>query len=97
MQTSAFGKSKGLWATLTEGSWSEAYAGFGASLVLVSNPAIQVLEPYHLLNDRVLSVWCTSCLYVLEYSLVLLKNDGIILGFSLSLLPPLPWRARLGF
>ncbi|KAG0605365.1 hypothetical protein M758_9G052700 [Ceratodon purpureus] len=41
MQTSAFGKSKGLWATLTEGSWQEAYAGFGASLVLVSNPAIQ--------------------------------------------------------
>lgn len=41
MQTSAFGKSKGLWATLTEGSWREAYAGFGASLVLVSNPAIQ--------------------------------------------------------
>lgn len=41
MQTSAFGKSKGLWATLTEGSLQEAYAGFGASLVLVSNPAIQ--------------------------------------------------------
>lgn len=44
MQTSAFGKSKGLWATLTDGSFQEAYAGFGASLVLVSNPAIQVLK-----------------------------------------------------
>jgi adenine nucleotide transporter 17 len=41
MQTSAFGKSKKLWATLTEGGWKEGYAGFGASLVLVSNPAIQ--------------------------------------------------------
>lgn len=41
MQTSAFGKSKGLWATLTEGSLQEAYSGFGASLALVSNPAIQ--------------------------------------------------------
>lgn len=45
MQTSTFGKSKSLWATLTEGSWSEAYAGIGASLILVSNPAIQV--PHH--------------------------------------------------
>jgi adenine nucleotide transporter 17 len=41
MQTSAFGKSKSLWATLTEGNWREAYGGFGASLVLTSNPAIQ--------------------------------------------------------
>lgn len=50
MQTSAFGKSKVLWKTLTEGSWSEAYTGFGASLVLVSNPAIQVLKFYHLVH-----------------------------------------------
>lgn len=65
MQTSAFGKSKSLWATLTEGTWQEAYAGFGASLVLVSNPAIQVSEPYYLtiftfyifiLNYRILFV-----------------------------------------
>lgn len=48
MQTSAFGKSKDLWATLTEGSWSEAYTGFGASLVLVTNPAIQVPKTFAL-------------------------------------------------
>ncbi|KAL2469198.1 Peroxisomal adenine nucleotide carrier 1 [Forsythia ovata] len=41
MQTTAFGKSKGLWETLTEGSWSDAYDGLGISLLLTSNPAIQ--------------------------------------------------------
>ncbi|KDP23524.1 hypothetical protein JCGZ_23357 [Jatropha curcas] len=41
MQTSAFGKSKGLWQTLTEGTWSDAFDGLGISLLLTSNPAIQ--------------------------------------------------------
>ncbi|EXC73445.1 hypothetical protein L484_000245 [Morus notabilis] len=41
MQTTAFGKSKGLWNTLTEGSWSDAFDGLGISLLLTSNPAIQ--------------------------------------------------------
>ncbi|GJX49858.1 peroxisomal adenine nucleotide carrier 1 [Tanacetum coccineum] len=41
MQTSAFGRSKGLWSMLTEGSWSEAFDGLGISLLLTSNPAIQ--------------------------------------------------------
>ncbi|OMO62505.1 hypothetical protein CCACVL1_22782 [Corchorus capsularis] len=41
MQTSAFGKSKGLWKTLTEGSLSDAFDGLGISLLLTSNPAIQ--------------------------------------------------------
>ncbi|CAK7340725.1 unnamed protein product [Dovyalis caffra] len=41
MQTSAFGKSKGLWETLTEGRWSDAFDGLGISLLLTSNPAIQ--------------------------------------------------------
>ncbi|KAK9071542.1 hypothetical protein SSX86_007970 [Deinandra increscens subsp. villosa] len=41
MQTSAFGKSKGLWAMFAEGSWSEAFDGLGISLLLTSNPAIQ--------------------------------------------------------
>ncbi|KAF3789769.1 Peroxisomal adenine nucleotide carrier 1 [Nymphaea thermarum] len=41
MQTSEFGKSKGLWATLTQGSWSEAFDGLGISLLLTSNPSIQ--------------------------------------------------------
>ncbi|CAI9768996.1 unnamed protein product [Fraxinus pennsylvanica] len=41
MQTTAFGKSKGLWETLAEGSWSDAYDGLGISLLLTSNPAIQ--------------------------------------------------------
>ncbi|XP_044499267.1 peroxisomal adenine nucleotide carrier 1-like [Mangifera indica] len=41
MQTSAFGKSKGLLKTLSEGTWSDAYDGLGISLLLTSNPAIQ--------------------------------------------------------
>ncbi|KAF5463427.1 hypothetical protein F2P56_019343 [Juglans regia] len=41
MQTSAFGKSKGLWKTLAECSWSDAFDGLGISLLLTSNPAIQ--------------------------------------------------------
>lgn len=41
MQTSAYGKSKGLWETLTNGSCTEAFDGLSISLVLTSNPAIQ--------------------------------------------------------
>ncbi|TKY69694.1 Peroxisomal adenine nucleotide carrier 1 [Spatholobus suberectus] len=41
MQTSDFGKSKGLLKTLTEGTWSDAFDGLGISLLLTSNPAIQ--------------------------------------------------------
>ncbi|EFJ21648.1 hypothetical protein SELMODRAFT_82841 [Selaginella moellendorffii] len=41
MQTSTFGKSKSLWKTLTGGNWKDAFDGLSASLVLVSNPAIQ--------------------------------------------------------
>ncbi|KAI9185559.1 hypothetical protein LWI28_008381 [Acer negundo] len=41
MQTTAFGKSKGLWKTLTEGTWGDAFDGLGISLLLTSNPAIQ--------------------------------------------------------
>ncbi|GLT38293.1 hypothetical protein SLA2020_125500 [Shorea laevis] len=41
MQTSAFGKSKGLWKTLTEGTWTDAFDGLSISLLLTSNPAIQ--------------------------------------------------------
>ncbi|XP_039127427.1 peroxisomal adenine nucleotide carrier 1-like [Dioscorea cayenensis subsp. rotundata] len=41
MQTSEFGKSKGLWETLAGRSWSEAFDGLGISLLLTSNPAIQ--------------------------------------------------------
>eukprot|EP01018_Ginkgo_biloba_P022069 Gb_23995 [translate_table: standard] len=41
MQTSEFGKSKGLWETLSEGSLKEAFGGLGISLLLTSNPAIQ--------------------------------------------------------
>ncbi|PKA60878.1 Peroxisomal adenine nucleotide carrier 1 [Apostasia shenzhenica] len=42
MQTSAFGKSKGLLETLSTGSWTEAFDGLSISLLLTSNPAIQV-------------------------------------------------------
>ncbi|TQD97565.1 hypothetical protein C1H46_016825 [Malus baccata] len=41
MQTSEFGKSKGLWKTLSEGTWIEAFDGLGISLLLTSNPSIQ--------------------------------------------------------
>ncbi|MED6128330.1 NAD(+) salvage pathway protein [Stylosanthes scabra] len=41
MQTSDFGKSKGLLHTLTEGTWSDAFDGLSISLLLTSNPAIQ--------------------------------------------------------
>lgn len=41
MQTSEFGKSKGLWKMLTERTWSEAFDALGISLLLTSNPSIQ--------------------------------------------------------
>ncbi|KAJ4772652.1 Peroxisomal carrier protein [Rhynchospora pubera] len=41
MQTSAFGKSKGLWATLTEGSLADAFDALPISILLTTNPAIQ--------------------------------------------------------
>ncbi|XP_027361764.1 peroxisomal adenine nucleotide carrier 1 [Abrus precatorius] len=41
MQTSDFGKSKGLLKTLTEGTWRDAFDGLSISLLLTSNPAIQ--------------------------------------------------------
>lgn len=41
MQTSAFGKSKGLWSTLTEGSPGGAFDAIGISILLTTNPAIQ--------------------------------------------------------
>lgn len=66
MQTSAFGKSKGLWLTLTEGSWSEAFDGLGISLLLTSNPAIQVL--HHALNFVSVGIVLVS-LFLLAVSL----------------------------
>ncbi|KAK9725468.1 hypothetical protein RND81_05G145500 [Saponaria officinalis] len=41
MQTSDFGKSKGLWTTLSEGNWRDAFDGVGISLLLTANPSIQ--------------------------------------------------------
>ncbi|KAG2627781.1 peroxisomal adenine nucleotide carrier 1-like [Panicum virgatum] len=41
MQTSAFGKSKGLRETLSEGTWMEAFDGLGISIILTCNPSIQ--------------------------------------------------------
>lgn len=41
MQTSEFGKSKGLWESLSEGTWSEAFSALGISLLLTANPSIQ--------------------------------------------------------
>lgn len=41
MQTSEFGKSKGLWQTLSEGTWSDAFDGLAISILLTTNPSIQ--------------------------------------------------------
>lgn len=41
MQTSEFGKSKGLWKTFSEFTWREAFDGLGISLLLTINPSIQ--------------------------------------------------------
>ncbi|KAF4376161.1 hypothetical protein G4B88_004965 [Cannabis sativa] len=43
MQTTTFEKFKGLWKTLTEGTWSDAFDGLGMSLLLTWNPAFQVM------------------------------------------------------
>ncbi|KAG4907741.1 hypothetical protein AAZX31_20G130600 [Glycine max] len=53
MQTSEFGKSKGLWKTLSEGTWSEAYDGLGISILLTTNPSIQYTA-YDQLKQRIL-------------------------------------------
>lgn len=42
MQTCEFGKSKGLWKSLSENTWSESFDGLGISLLLTANPSIQV-------------------------------------------------------
>lgn len=54
MQTSEFGKSKGLWKTLSEGTWMEAFDGLGISLLLTSNPSIQYTV-FDQLKQRLLS------------------------------------------
>lgn len=41
MQTSEFGKSRGLWESLSEGTWSEAFSALDISLLLTANPSIQ--------------------------------------------------------
>ncbi|KAJ1262744.1 hypothetical protein BS78_09G133400 [Paspalum vaginatum] len=41
MQTSSFGKSKGLRETLSEGTWMEVFDGLGISIILTCNPSIQ--------------------------------------------------------
>ncbi|XP_020234132.1 peroxisomal adenine nucleotide carrier 1 isoform X2 [Cajanus cajan] len=53
MQTSEFGKSKGLWKTLSEGTWSEAFDGLGISILLTTNPSIQYTA-YDQLKQRIL-------------------------------------------
>jgi len=52
MQTSAFGKSKGLRETLSEGTWMEAFDGLGISIILTCNPSIQVLNFASLFYDE---------------------------------------------
>ncbi|TKY58830.1 Peroxisomal adenine nucleotide carrier 1 [Spatholobus suberectus] len=53
MQTSSFGKSKGLLKTLAEGTWSDAFDGLSISLLLTLNPAIQYTV-YDQLKQRAL-------------------------------------------
>lgn len=54
MQTSEFGRSKGFWKTLSEGTWSEAYDGLGISILLTTNPSIQYTA-YDQLKQRILT------------------------------------------
>lgn len=54
MQTSPFGKAKGLLRTLTEGTWSDAFDGLSISLMLTTNPAIQYTV-FDQLKNRVLA------------------------------------------
>ncbi|PNX94632.1 peroxisomal adenine nucleotide carrier 1-like protein [Trifolium pratense] len=42
MQTSEFGKSKGLWQTLSEGTLSKAYDGLAITILLSMNVSIQI-------------------------------------------------------
>jgi hypothetical protein len=44
------GKAKGFWKTLTRQSLTESYDGLGASLILTSNPAIQVSDSSFLIG-----------------------------------------------
>lgn len=55
MQTCDFGKSKGLWKTLSEGSWSDAFDGLGISLLLTANPSIQYTVFDQLKNKLLIS------------------------------------------
>jgi len=84
MQTSTFGKSKSLWATLTEGSWSEAYAGIGASLILVSNPAIQytVFEQLkdHLIEGNAVAATVSTQKVVKRSPVVLSAFQAFLVG-----------------
>ncbi|KAF4375802.1 hypothetical protein F8388_014524 [Cannabis sativa] len=52
MQKTTYGKSKGLWKTLTEGIWSDAFDGLGMSLLLTWNPAIQYTVFDHLKQKK---------------------------------------------
>lgn len=54
MQTSEFGKSKGLIKTLSEGTWGEAFDGLGISILLTLNPAIQYTA-FDQLKERLLA------------------------------------------
>lgn len=68
MQTSEFGKSKGLWKSLSESTWSEAFDGLGISLLLTSNPSIQVTE-------RSFSIFLYVCLMYRMIDLIQLILD----------------------
>jgi len=62
MQTSPFGKAKGLLRTLTEGTWSDAFDGLSISLMLTSNPAIQVAQASLYQPEPSLVLFLLSCI-----------------------------------
>ncbi|KAE8714580.1 Peroxisomal adenine nucleotide carrier 1 [Hibiscus syriacus] len=72
MQTSEFGKSKGLWKTLSESYWSEAFDALDISLLLTTNPSIQYTA-FDQLKQRLLKM-VTGALYSIW------KREGL-LGF----------------
>ncbi|XP_021897695.1 peroxisomal adenine nucleotide carrier 1-like isoform X2 [Carica papaya] len=79
MQTSEFGKSEGLWKTLSEGTWSDAFDGLGISLLLTSNPSIQYTA-FDQLKQRLLKEQLKKKAGVDSSSEVLSAFSAFVLG-----------------
>lgn len=83
MQTSDFGKSKGLLKTLAEGTWSDAFDGLSISLLLTSNPAIQVSEAADYINGNFISCLCAFFLVTFHLKCLIWDQRGLISNYHL--------------